>query len=81
MLENITFNDAADATYCEKLASRFASMGIAPKASEVAIASMVKKDAVPDFIPRAATPAMFPTAKATATTTFATFEGDLALQA
>ena len=81
MFRNIAFNDSADAAYCEKLAKRFSSMGISPKASEAAVASLVAKNAVPDFIPCAATPAMFSMTKLATTPSTIAFEGDLALQA
>ena len=82
MFSNITFNDSADAAYCEKLAKHFSSMGISPKASKTAVASLVAKNAVPDFIPCAATPSMFGIAKpATAAASPLPFEVDLALQA
>lgn len=80
MFKNITFNDSADAAYCEKLAKHFANMGIAQKASQDAIASLAEKNAVPDFIPCAATPSMFPAAKATPVPA-ASFAEELAFQA
>ncbi len=80
MFKNIAFNDSADAAYCEKLAQRFANMGIAQKASQNAIATLVEKSAAPDFIPCAATPSMFPAAKA-APVPAASFAEELAFQA
>ena len=82
MFKDIAFNDSAEAAYCEKLAKHFSSMGISPKASEAAVASLVAKNAVPDFVPCAATPSMFGIAKpATAAASPIPFEGDFALQA
>ena len=80
MFKNIAFNDSADAAYCEKLAQRFANMGIAQKASQNAIATLVEKSAAPDFTPCAAPPSMFPAAKA-APVPAASFAEELAFQA
>lgn len=78
MFDHIAFNDSAEAAYCEKLAHRFASMGIATEASEAAVASLVSKNAIPDFISRAATPSMLGLTKPEAAT--ATFSEQFALQ-
>ena len=71
MFEAAKTIDSADAAYCEKLAKHFANMGIAPKAADQAISSLIEADAVPSFIPCAATPSMFGFAKKSAPAQFA----------
>lgn len=81
MFEAIKTIDSADAAYCEKLAKHFANMGIAPKAADKAINSLVESDAVPSFVPCMATPSMFGLAKPSPATGSAKFESELAFQA